>query len=331
MYTEMAPANGSRHRAQRNMNSNWPAIRWPDGKSFAFSIFDDTDLATISNVSEVYRFLEDLGIHSTKSVWPSRGYNEPIIAGATCEDAEYCDWLLSLQAKGFEIAYHMNTYHDSQREEVRRGLQRFRDTFGHPPRTMANHTTCRENIYWGPHRVTGKYRLIYNVLTGFRHTGSFHGHLEGDPYFWGDLCRDSISYCRNFVYADINTLKACPYMPYRDPRRPFVRSWFASSEGPRLDSFNRLLSESNQDRLEREGGVSIVYTHFACSFQKDGKLNARFRELLERLCSKNGWFVPVATLLDYIVKQRGIHEITPRERAKLERRWLFDKLFVGSS
>ena len=36
-------------------------IDWPDGKDFAFTIFDDTDLATLENVPPVYELLGGLG------------------------------------------------------------------------------------------------------------------------------------------------------------------------------------------------------------------------------------------------------------------------------
>src|SRR5690606_40955769 len=44
--------------------------RWPQGKRFAFSIIDDTDVATVANVRPIYRLLERLGLRATKTVWP---------------------------------------------------------------------------------------------------------------------------------------------------------------------------------------------------------------------------------------------------------------------
>ncbi len=40
-----------------------------------------------------------------------------------------------------------------------------------------------------------------------------------------------MSYVRNFVFDEINTLAACPEMPYFDPAKPFVNAWFASLPG----------------------------------------------------------------------------------------------------
>lgn len=306
-------------------------ITWPDHKQFAFSIFDDTDYATVENVRPVYSFLADLGITTTKSVWPAEGDDRPRCGGATCKDVAYLEWLRSLQKLGFEIAFHGATFHSSVRTDIDAALQRFKDLFGQYPRTMANHSESRENIYWGGSRLTGFNRLIYNLLTGFRYRRKYLGHVENSPYFWGDLCRDRVKYVRNFIYPEVNTLRACPLMPYHDPARPFVNYWFAASEGPEIESFNRTLNEQAQDELEIEGGACIMYTHLACGFYDNGALNRRFTELMTRLGKKNGWFVPVGTLLDFLLEQRGHVVISPTQRRSQERKWLAHKMKVGRS
>ena len=97
-----------------------------------------------------------------------------------------------------------------------------------------------------------------------------------------------------------------------------------------MDCFCRLLSEENQDRLVRERGACIVYTHFARGFVENGVVRADFRAHMEQLSRRNGWFVPVGTLLGWLQSQRGgVHELTPGERRCLEWRWLRDKLFLG--
>ena len=72
-----------------------------------------------------------------------------------------------------------------------------------------------------------------------------------------------------------------------------------------------------------------MYTHFASGFCRGGKLDARFQRLMTRLARKNGWFVPVATLLDHLLEVNGRHEITAAERRRLECKWLWEKIFVG--
>ena len=54
-------------------------------------------------------------------------------------------------------------------------------------------------------------------------------------------------------------------------------------------------------------------------------------QLMQRLAAKNGWFVPVANLLDYLRAQRGLHQLAAADRARLERRWLAYKLRVGTT
>ncbi len=314
--------------ARPNALNGPPRIQWPDGKRFAFTIVDDTDEARMDNVPPVYAFLQDHGFRTTKTVW---ALNHADADGLSCDDAGYLDWLHSLQEAGFEIAWHGAAGGSSSREEIIRGLERFTDLFGHGPTVMSNHTDCRDGIYWGYDRMTGTRRLVYDLLTFYSRHGFSRGHVEGDRHFWGDLCRRWIKYVRNFVFADINTLKACPVMPYHDPLRPYVNSWFASSDGATVVSFNRCLAEAAQDRLEEEGGACIMYTHLAFEFHGPRGLNPTFCYLMERLSRRPGWFVPASTLLDYLQTARGHHEITDRERGTLERQWLWNKVRGGPS
>ncbi len=306
-------------------------IRWPEGRGFAFTIFDDTDLATVEGLRPVYDLLFDLGFRTTKTVWAVRGDGEPDFSGSTCDEPEYRAWTLELQAKGFEISSHGATFSTSGRERVIEAMDRFREIYGHDPRTLANHTGCEESIYWGANRVTGVNRLAYNFLTFFRNRDTFRGEREGDPLFWGDICRERVTYVRNFTFTDIDTLAACPLMPYHDPARPYVNSWFAATEGRNLAAFNERITEANIDRLEASGGACIMYTHLAAGFVVDGVLDARFRMLMERLAGRNGWFVPVATLLDHVRGERGAAVLSPGQRRSLERRWLRSKLTTGST
>lgn len=309
------------------MRSQYPV--WPDNKRFAFTIFDDTDLGTLANLRPVYSFLRDLGILTTKSVWPLGAVAESAEYGDTCENPEYLAWLKELQAEGFEIALHNASFKTSKRARTAQGLEVFKEHFSSWPKTMVNHAACRENIYWGANRVTGSRRVLYNLLTWRKQDNIFRGHLQDDPLFWGDYCKKYIQYVRNFVFADINTLKVCPFMPYHDPEKPFVNYWFCSSDGKNVEQFNRVIVERNQAKLEKEGGLCIMYTHFGKGFFAGGRLNSKFEKLMRLLASKNGWFVPVSTVLDFLRSQNGGHRITGAERAQLEWRWLCDKLFLG--
>ncbi len=304
---------------------------WPGGKRFAFTVFDDTDLATRANVEPVYAFLRDLGFRTTKSVWPVAGPRQAVLGGETCEDDGYRHWLLDLQQGGFEIALHNATYHTSTREETIRAIGRFERIFGHSPRSLANHTSNAEGIYWGGSRLSGANAAAYALFTRFRRLGHFRGHRENDPLFWGDVCREKIRYVRNFVFPEINTLAVCPQMPYHDPRRPYVNYWFASSDGGTRASFTEMIREANQDKLESEGGACIMYTHFAKGFFQAGKLHDTFRRRMQRLAAKDGWFVPVSTLLDHILHQRGHCDLQADQRSRLERKWLFHKVCVGTT
>jgi hypothetical protein len=306
-------------------------VRWPENKSFAFTVFDDTDSTTLENGPPVYSFLADCGFRTTKSVWPTRGSGVPSDNGGTCHEPGYLAWVKSLQSRGFEIGYHMATSHTSTREETIAALEYFKQCFGHYPVSMANHNHSSEDIYFGDARLSGANRLLYNLLTRFQNHNRFRGHVPGDPLFWGDHCKQKIQYVRNFVFADINTLKVCPEMPYHDPARPYVNYWYASSEGANARSFIARLDERNQDRLEAEGGACIMYTHFGLGFYENKTLNPQFKRLMERLSKRNGWFVPVSTLLDYLISTRGSTTLNAGQTKQLERKWLSHKIRFGTA
>ena len=181
--------------------------------------FDDTDRANLKNNQLVYQYLDKLGFKTTKSVWVTEGSPAHKDAGITCEDKTYLNWLLELKNKGFEIGYHNTTYHSSHREKIKEGLKKFEVMFNQLPTVMANHAANQENIYWGADRLSGSRKVIYNILTRFKKNKFYKGHDQSSSYFWGDLCKEYVTYVRNYVFSDINTLKCCPYMPYQDPKK----------------------------------------------------------------------------------------------------------------
>jgi hypothetical protein len=154
---------------------------------------------------------------------------------------------------------------------------------------------------------------------------------KGHPNFWGDICKERIKYVRNFAFTGLNTLKACPAMPYHDTLRPYVNYWFASSEGSNVNTFASRVTERNVDILEEEGGACIMYVHFGHRFFSDGALDPRFRSSVEHLAKRNGWFVPVSTLLDFLLAQKSTAELSEGERASLERKWLLHKVRFGTA
>jgi hypothetical protein len=299
--------------------------KFPDNKRFAFTIFDDTDLSTVKNVGPIYHLLADLGMRTTKSVWPLASVSDGWHGGGSLQESEYLEFILSLQKLGFEIALHNVRNHDSTREMIASGLEKFRELVGHYPRVHANHSRNRENIYWGESRFN-RLGLLYRAGTSLRSGRVFEGENPQTDYFWGDLCREKIDYVRNFVFRQINLDHVNPTLPYHDPTRPYVKHWFSSCEGADVNSFCDMISERNQERLEVEGGVCIMYTHFACGFVHDRTVDFGARQLLRALSKRNGWFVPVSVLLDFLRSERDGSVISLAELASMEKRWALGRM-----
>jgi len=304
--------------------------RFPNNKRFAFTILDDTDLSTVENISPVYRLLAELGMQTTKSVWPLASVRSGRQGGSSLQDADYLKFILGLKELGFEIALHNVRNHDSTREIIKHGLEEFRKLIGRYPRVHANHSTNRDNIYWGAARFS-RLRFLYRAGTALQDGHIFEGHDPDTPFFWGDLCRETVDYVRNFVFREINLDRVNPTMPYHDPARPFVNYWFSSCRGGNASSFCETLCEANQERLEAEGGVCIMYVHFACGFTKRGIVDFRTEQLLRKLAARDGWFVSVSTLLDFLRSERKAMIIPAAELASMEHRWAFDKAALFAS
>lgn len=303
-----------------------PPLTFPEGKRFAFSIIDDTDVATVENVAPLYRLLDELGMRTTKTVWPvgcpegSRDFSE----SQTLEDVEYREFVLELQRRGFEITWHCATMESSPRERTLEALERFHATFGSYPRVQANHSYNRENLYWGVERIDQPLlRALYRRLNG-RPADHYQGHVEGSPYWWGDLCLRHFDYVRNLTFREINLARINPSMPYRDPSRRWARAWFSASDAEDRAEFDALLSPENQERLEREGGVCIVATHFGKGFVRDGEVVSSTRRRLEELAARPGWFVPVGELLDWLRASRAEDTLPAAEWRRMQWHWARD-------
>jgi len=301
------------------------AIEWPDGKSFALTIVDDTDNDLLSNTRPVYDLLIASGMRTTKTVWvyPPRPGNPYV--GKCLKDAAYREWILSLRDLGFEIALHNVGSGTFTRHEILAGIREFASIIGHAPRVQINHASNPDNMYWGSKRFAFPVNLLHSVWTGSR----FHGDELESPFFWGDVCRESVKYMRNRVFDETDTLAVNPDMPYFDEHKEYANFWFSSSDGRNAERFNALLSPARLKRLEGAQGACIVYTHFASGFVEQGEVNPDTRRVLEHVSSRNGWFVPVSELLDWLLEKRYLskkHALSWMSQLRLDGRWLLKKL-----
>jgi hypothetical protein len=303
-------------------------VEFPGGKRFAFTIVDDTDLTTLDRARPIYDALHRAGMRTTKTVWPLEPDGEPdeTNRGATLRDPAYREWVVDLKRKGFEIALHGVRGTTSERQMILAGLDEFKDVVGHYPRVHVNHALNRDNLYWGSHRwAFAPYRWAFRVARSY----DFFGHVPESPFFWGDIAEQHVHYVRRNTFTELNLLRVSPWLPYRLPGMPYIKYWFDASDGSTIHAFDRLLADENLDRLERDGGVAIVFSHLgAGSFNRDSEADPRFLARLDAVASRNGWFVPVSEILDYLAEQPGWSEdLSFRGRLRLETKFLVDRLY----
>ncbi len=276
---------------------------WPDGKKFAFTVFDDTDNDVIDNVQPVYKLLSQCNMRTSKSVWvyPPRDSFQ----GLGLLDSRYLEFVRTLANEGFEICLHGVGSGKFDRTEIKGGIEFFRDCLGFYPNVHANHASNPDNLYWGSKRFVAPLAFLYRVVRSMAGKPVISlGDEEMSPCFWGDVANGRIKYVRNFTFNDINTLRADPTTPYIDKRKPYVNYWFSSADGHSVKEFTDLIHPTNVDRLEADGGLCIVYTHFASGFVNDeGQVDTQFADRIKYLSERPGWFVPVSEALDWILKQ----------------------------
>lgn len=302
-------------------------LEFPGGKRFAFTVIDDTDVATVANVEPVYRLLDRLGMRTTKTVWPlacpegSRNFS----SSQTLADEPYLAFVRNLQARGFEVTWHGATMESSRRDRIATAFERFRELIGHYPRIHTSHAENRDNLYWGIRRVD--LPLLKLVLKSLGHPANyFLGDREDSPYWWGDLCSRHIVYARNLTFGTLNLAKINPSMPYHDPSRPLVRYWFSCADAENGDRFAALLHPRAQQQLESEGGFCVVATHFGKGFATNGSVHPLVAERLEMLSRRPAWFPTAGELLDWLHARRQSETIPAAEWRSMQWRWARDLL-----
>lgn len=298
---------------------------YPGGKHFAFSIFDDTDVATLDYIQPLYDYLYDLGLLTTKTIWCLDYEGKSIFQGTdTLSNPKYADYIKKLQKRGFEIGYHGATMESSTRDKIKKSLKRYHEILGKYPTTYSAHSLNQDNLYWGEHRFTFKLtRWLYRILSNEK-PDYFQGHLENSPYFWGDLAKQNIEYVRSFTFTTPNLLSLGLPVVYQNGATPWVNNWFLTCDAENVEEFNSLISTKNQQKLEDEGGLCIVSTHFGKGFIDRGDVHATTKRLLRELSERDGWFAPVSDILNFYSKQVGSSRIRKSKLLQLELRFLTD-------
>jgi hypothetical protein len=303
------------------------SLVYPGGKRFAFSVFDDTDVATLESIRPLYDYLHELGIITTKSVWGIDHDGKSDYEGSdTLDNLPYAQYVKLLRDRGFEIGYHGATMQGATRTCIERSLANYVQLLGRYPRICSAHSLNQDNLYWGVDRFSlAATRSLY-LLLGGEGGGYYQGHVPESQYFWGDLARQHLEYVRSFTFRRANLLKLNTPVVYRREDTPWVKNWFITSDAENVEEFNSLIDSPRQNDLEEQGGMCIISTHFGKGFVDNDRINANTMRLLEELSNRDCWFAPVSELLDFYVGEFGCAEMSTTRLLSLELRWFLDSL-----
>lgn len=277
----------------------------PEDKKFIFTIVDDTDDAFTETIKPIYELLYNNGLMITKTVWVYPVRDVGVSKGDSLQDKEYKEFVLDIKAKGFEIALHNVGSGHYVRDEIVSGLEEFKEIIGDYPHLHVNHSYNPDNIYCGSKRFSFPLNLVVKKM--YSHYNNFFGEIKGSKHFWGDLHKKHIKFSRNYEIDDINTYKKNPYMPYTDKAyQEFCNYWYSSTFASNQWMFKKMVNKKSIDKLEKEGGVCILYTHLGYFF-KNGKIDEHFKETIEYLGSKkSGLYAPVTEVMGILAKNKKL-------------------------
>jgi hypothetical protein len=302
--------------------------KYPGGKEFVFTIFDDTDVSTLGNIKPVYDLLYSLGLRTTKSVWPlnSNEKDSDFAGSASLEDKAYAEYVKELAEKGFEISFHGAAMESSNRDKTIKGLERFRECLGYYPRSYACHGQNKENLYWGSKRFSFRVLRYLYLFLNSQNPKYFQGEVEGSSHFWGDLCQKNIDYVRTFSFDELNLVNISKSLPYFNSKMPYLNACFFSTDTDNVEEFNHRLSSKKFQQLINQKGICILTVHFGKGFVSRGNVHPKTREILTNISESNGWFAPVSTVLDFLKGQKENINIQKQHLFSLELKWFISAI-----
>jgi hypothetical protein len=284
-------------------------VLWPPFPHRAgFCITDDTDAGTLESVTIVYDFLASIGLRTSKTVWafaPAEPCGIPalppsILRGITLDDPAYLAYCTTLRERGFEICLHGASAGNNVRDRTARALDLLEQRFGLPG-TYVCHAKNAENPYW--HEKVAPRGPAQRLLAfGSRYRCS--GEDPRSPYFWGDLCLEKVRHIRLFRTRNVNTLADNPSMPYYDPEKPWVASWFSATKR----SFADATTPAALEQLRRERGLCVLYQYMhRYADLAAGRVHEPFRVSAERLMGATDiWVDTTSALMDRLRLIQGV-------------------------
>lgn len=280
----------------------------PEKYDFAFLVIDDTDCARLPQIAEVYDHLFQNGLRTNKTIWVYPPKDEPKNFGDSLSNPEYAQWVRELIHRGFEVGLHNVGSGQFTRQETLLGLEKYKEILGKYPNIHVNHSYNPENIYSGEERFGRIFSFILSVL--YPKYKGFRGNDPSSHFFWGDVHKEKIKYSRNVELPGLNLKRFINCVPFTyQNKKEFSNYWYPVTFAPNPWIWNKMVNSKSIDRLRRQRGVAIVYTHFGYFHLERNELDKGFRTSVDYLGGQNGWFVTLSEFLDYQLENLDFGEL----------------------
>lgn len=268
---------------------------------FAFLVVDDTDCARLPEIAEVYDVLYKNGLKTNKTIWVYPPRDEPKNFGDTLSDPNYLEWVKTLQNRGFEIGLHNVGSGSFNRDEILNGLELFKNTLGSYPEIHVNHSYNPDNIYSGEERFGRVFSAILKRL--YPNYKGFQGNQPGSKHFWGDVHKKHIRFSRNVELPGLDIGKYVSQVPFLyKNKKEYSNYWYPVTFAPNPWMWNKMVNPKSIEKLKRNRGAAIVYTHFGYYHMEHGSIDPNFVKSVDYLGNQNGWYVTLSEFMDYQLK-----------------------------
>ena len=243
------------------------------------------------------------------------------------EEKSEQDFYKKLASKGHEIGLHSASNLTDTREDTQRAFEYFRDVFGYYPKIYIEHRDadnkeCVQNK--GSHPESNYY--IVDILNRYgpwvwiispsalpyEGRGNYFNILDSSSLIFSDTALQYWGVLREFLKTGnfdlyngelyLTMIKGgTPFDTYALKKYGIIKAFRRTGRAEQAngEGFLKWYSKDNIDKLEKEGGIALVYTHMNSKWldMKAREMRVEIKERLKYIASKDVWLASAGEIL----------------------------------
>jgi len=326
----------------------WSISPFPDGYSFGFTIVHDADNSSSKRLEPLFSVFDEFDIKVSLTAfafWPEETKQKKswienkdnYLGPVPLEVEDECDFYKKLSNSGHEVGLHTASDKTDTREKTIKAFEFFFEKFGHYPKIYVEHRDSDnlECLQKEGNNPDSEYYIVdvlnkygsWNWIIGpsglpYEGKGDYFNVLSKVPKIFNDHLIKLWGTLKQFIknkcwdpkagdeYLEIMNMDS-PFDTYVLKKYGIVKGFRRSGkrENSSGDGFLVWYSKKNIDKLEKNGGLALVYTHMNTKWlnSEKSKMREDIKNRLEYIKNKNVWLAPAGVMLDRLRDQSNIH------------------------